>query len=89
MAVLLHIIIALSSMAFTAYMFVRPSERKLQVSIGLIAGTVGTGTLLVVTTRGHILETCLMGLLYIAVTIFGTVAAQRKLATQTVRRGRS
>jgi hypothetical protein len=85
MALLLHIIIAFTSLAFTAYMFFRPSTAKLQASVGLIAGTIGSGTLLVATSSGHILETCIMGLFYVAATIAGTVAAQRKLATQKVR----
>jgi hypothetical protein len=88
MALLLHIISAFTSLVFTAYMFFRPSAAKLQVSVGLIAGTVGTGTLLVVSKPGHILETCIMGLFYLVVTVFGTVAAQRKLAAQNVRSDR-
>lgn len=79
---LLHLVIAFSSLGFTTYLLLRPSERKLQISTGLILGTLGSGSLLVITTPSHLMESCIMGLVYLAVTIAGMVAARQKLAGQ-------
>ena len=85
MALLLHITIAFVSLGFTAYVFFRPSAQKLRVSALLVAGTLGSGTYLLVSKPAHMLETCTMGLLFVGLTTLGTVAARDKLAAQAVR----
>jgi hypothetical protein len=83
MALLLHVVIAILSLVFSAYLYFSPTRAKLRVSYGLMALTVGSGTYLVAASQGHILETCLMGLLYLGLTILGVLAARRKLATSS------
>lgn len=83
--VLLHVIIALSSIAFTTVTFFVPSTRKIQVANGLVAATLASGTYLVWTSHSSIIEACLMGLLYTTGVTCGIYAAQRKLAAVTVR----
>lgn len=85
MILLLHISIALSSLAYTTYLLFQPSNRKLLVSYGLIAGTIASGTYLTITAPSHILEACVMGLLYTAITLFGTVRVRRTLVVQRAR----
>src|ERR1700755_2590582 len=84
MVLITHIIIALSSLIFTTYMYFAPSKRKFTASYVLIALTLASGTYLVVSTHAQILQSCTAGLLYLAVVIFGVVAAYHKLAEQTI-----
>ncbi|MFA5004030.1 MAG: hypothetical protein WC498_02010 [Candidatus Saccharimonadales bacterium] len=85
MLILSHVIIALTSVLFSTYLFFRPSQRKLQASYGLTALTVSSGTYLVVSTHAKILEACLTGLMYLGAVGIATIAAHRKLALQTVK----
>ncbi|MET1032932.1 MAG: hypothetical protein ABWX94_00350 [Candidatus Saccharimonadales bacterium] len=85
MILLLHITIALISVAFTTYLFLRPSATKLYTSYGLMASTLVTGTYLIASTGGHLIEACAMGLIYTGAVSLGIVGARRKLATQKAR----
>lgn len=82
---LLHILIALTSVVFTTYLYFAPTQTKLNASYGLVGLTVATGTLLIVTTGVPILKTCITGLLYVAAMSVVIVMARRKLAVQKVR----
>ena len=82
---LLHIIIALSSVAYTTYLFFAPSQTKFYVSYGLVALTIASGTYLVVSTSTPILKVCTTGLIYIAVVSIGIVAAHRRFARANIR----
>lgn len=80
MILLSHIIIALSSLLFTAVVLIAPSKVKLRISYALVALTIASGTLLVVTSHVRILEVCTMGLFYLAIVSVGLVFAHRRLA---------
>jgi hypothetical protein len=85
--VLIHVIIAVTSMALSSFTFFKPSVQKLMVSYGLIVGTVASGTYLLVTTPSHILQSCMMGLFYLTVVSIVTIATHvkiRKLATEEI-----
>lgn len=86
MILIAHVIIALSSVAFSTYLFFRPSRIKLHVSYGLIAGTLTSGTYLVASTGTHILEACSMGLLYIGVVAVLTASARRDMAVYRAKK---
>jgi predicted amidohydrolase len=77
--VILHVAAALSSIAYTTYLFVRPSAAKLHVTYGLVAATLASGTYLVLSKPVHILQTCMSGLLYIGVILVGIAAARYRL----------
>lgn len=83
--VLLHVIIALSSIAFTTVTFFLPSKHKVNIASGLVAATLISGTYLVVSTHSGLIEACITGLFYTAGVSFGIFAAQRKLAMETSR----
>lgn len=85
MLVLIHVLIALTSLAYTGYLVFNPSKRGVHVSYGLVAATIGSGTVLIVTTKGHMLEACMMGLFYLGLVTFGIISVQRKLAAQEHR----
>ena len=85
MILFIHIASALAGLACATYLFFRPSIAALKTSYGLLAGTLGSGTLLVISTGSHLLEACMMGLVYTGAVSFGIVSARRKLAAQSVR----
>jgi len=87
MIILIHVIFAITSIITASFTFFNPTIKKLIASYGLIVGTVGTGTYLLVTVPSHLLESCIMGIAYLTVIAFATVAAHtrmhaRKLAAQ-------
>ena len=80
MLLLFHVIIALSSVAYTTYLFFSPSKSKLRVSYGLIGLTLASGTYLVLSTHAPMLQSCEAGLFYISIVTVGVAVARRKLA---------
>ena len=86
MILLMHIAIALLSIANTTYLFFAPTRKKLLANYGLIALTLGSGTYLVLSMRTNMLEVCTTGLLYLGVALGGTVAARHKVVQQAVHR---
>jgi hypothetical protein len=83
MILVFHILVALSSVGYTGYAFIAPSERKIRASYALIALTLASGTYLVVSTHAHMLEACMTGLIYLGVVLSGVAAAQYRLARAT------
>lgn len=85
MFLLLHIIIAISSLLFATYLVLAPSRAKLRVSGGLTAATVVSGTWLVLLTGTHLLRTCVTGLLYTGVMFYALAVARNKLVRESAR----
>lgn len=83
MVLLIHILVALASLVYSAYVFFYPSKTKLQVSYGFVGLTILSGTILLISKPGHIIPACLMGLLYLGVSSLGIISARTKLARQT------
>lgn len=84
MLLLAHIIIALSSLIFTGFVFIRPSQKRLYFAYALVALTLITGTYLVVLMPAHLAKSCVSGLIYLAFVSAGIVAARHKLVASTV-----
>lgn len=87
MVILIHIIIALTSVIVASFVFFNPSMRKLITSYGLILGTIASGTYLLVTSPSHILQSCVTGLAYVTIVTVVTIATHvrihaRQLALQ-------
>ena len=80
-----HIIIALSSVAYSTLLFFRPSITKVKITYGMMAFTIATGTYLVVTGPHHILSTCISGLVYVGAVSIGVIYAHQKLAREKIR----
>lgn len=83
--ILIHVVIALSSVIFASVLFARPSQAKVKINYGLIAATVASGTYLIATLHVNMLSTCLSGLTYLSIVAVLSVLAQRKLAHQAVK----
>ena len=77
-----HIIIALTGIGITTVLLLSPSKRKLNLSGLFLAGTLTTGTILVISSSSHMLQSCIMGLLYTAFVVGGIAIAKRKLAKE-------
>lgn len=85
MMILLHILIALSSLAVATGVYFKPSQSAVYVSYGLLTATIATGTVLIISSGSHMLESCLMGLAYCGVVSVLTLKARNKLAAQRIR----
>ena len=84
---LIHIIIAISSIIVASIIFFKPSLKRFYVSYGLIVATVATGTGLLILNPSNILHTCLSGLFYLTVVSIITIASHvraRHLANEEV-----
>ncbi len=85
MVVLVHVLIALLSVGCATYAFLSPSKMKLRVNYLLVAMTLASGTYLLMLKPSHMVQSCMMGLVYIGFVTFTIVAARRKLAKETGR----
>jgi len=88
MLLVTHLVIALSSLLCTTYVFFVPSKGKLIASYALIASTLASGTALVISTHSPMLQSCTSGLFYLAVVSFGVVGARHRLAAAVARNKR-
>ena len=79
MVILIHVIIALTSIVIASLAFFRPTLKKLYVSYGFIIATVASGTYLLVTIPSHILQSCITGLFYLTIVSLATIATHVRL----------
>lgn len=79
MIVMLHVLIALSSLVLTSLSYVFPSKKILRVSYGLVGATLASGLYLVVLEPAHMVQSCTMGVAYLALASVGIFAARRRL----------
>ena len=84
MILLFHIIVAISSLIYTGYVFLFPSKSGLYAAYSLVVLTVGSGTLLLIQNPGSMRQVCTTGLVYLACVSAGIVAARYKLAKMKV-----
>lgn len=82
MLLISHIIIALTGIGITTILLFRPSAKKLNASYIFLAGTLGTGTILVLSTPGHMLQSCVMGIAYTAFVVGGIAVAKRRMTAK-------
>jgi hypothetical protein len=85
MLVLIHVIIATASLVFSGSTALFPSEIKLRASYFLTGATVATGTLLVISETAHMLQTCLIGLTYLAAILLTTITTRQRLAKAKIQ----
>jgi len=85
MILLIHILIAVTSIAIASVTFFKPTIKRIGTSYGFIVATVASGTLLIVVNSADILHTCISGLTYLTIVTLVTIATHvrvRKLATE-------
>jgi hypothetical protein len=79
MIVMLHVLIALTSIGLTTFAYLAPTRLKLRMAYGLVALTLVSGFYLVASEPAHMLQSCMSGVAYIGVVSVGIVAVRRKL----------
>lgn len=79
MLLILHILVALTSVAAATYAFVGPSKTKLNASYTLVALTITSGTYLVFSAGTSLRHACASGLAYLAAVTVVLISARRKL----------
>ena len=79
MILLIHVLIALSSIVYTTYLFIFPVLSRFRVAYMLIGSTLITGTFLVISTHSNLLQACTTGLAYLGVVSFGIAVARKRL----------
>lgn len=80
MILILHIVIALASIAYTTYLWASPSKAKFKASYVLVGLTLASGIALVVVSPAAMIQACMSGLLYTALVSAGIASAQGKFA---------
>jgi hypothetical protein len=83
MIVLLHVTVALLSVAFATVVYIKPSKNKFYFSYVLVALTIISGTFLIIKSPSHMVQSCIMGIAYVGVVLATLVLAKKKLARQT------
>ena len=80
MMLILHIAIAITSLATSGMAALRPSRAFVNTSYMTIAATLGTGTYLVFRHPGHLASACLSGLLFLGLSLAMLAQARRGLS---------
>lgn len=78
MVLLLHITIAIISIVVAGILIVRPSHSLIKVELGLTAGTIMSGVILVL-QGASLLHLCMSGLLFTSLSTTAVVVANRRL----------
>jgi len=78
----LHVFIALLSVIVSGLTYARPARKHFNVSYALVAGTLLTGTILVLQSPSHLGMACMSGLVYLAFVGAMLVAARAKATEQ-------
>lgn len=79
---IIHIIFALSSVFYTSYLYFKPRADLFRPAYLIIGGTLGSGTVLVVSSGSPLRGACVSGLAYLSAVSIGLVLASRKLRLQ-------
>ena len=85
MVVILHVLMALTSMAWTTFLLFAPTKQRFYISYALIGLTFVSGTYLVISTHAGLLRSCITGLTYLAIVAAGVLLARYRFARQEAR----
>lgn len=78
MILLTHIVIAIISLIIAVALFVRPSQTLVKLELGLIAGTLISGTALLF-LGASLLHLCVSGLLFTSLSVAAVVVSVRRM----------
>jgi hypothetical protein len=82
MILVAHIIVAITSVVFTAFTALYPTQTKFRFSGWLIALMFLSGTALVILKDVSLVHACAMGLIYLGIMLSAMTVIHRKLALQ-------
>lgn len=80
MTLVIHIIIALSSIVFTTFLLLRPTRAKLYGSYFLVGATLASGIYLTILNPASMLRTCTTGLVYVVLVTAGIAIAHKRMS---------
>lgn len=83
MTLVIHIITAIASLVWTGIVYFYPSKPRLNVAYGLAAAMLVSGFSLILSKPAHMTQTCLEGLVFLAIISYGIIATRQKLAAVT------
>lgn len=78
MVLLLHIIVALTSIIYAMYLYIAPTKTKFRLSYILVALTLASGAYLAVLNPSHMARASITGLIYISIVICAIASARSK-----------
>ena len=78
MITLIHIVIALASIAYLTALMIRPQKRSFKVSVISVAATLASGILLVVINPSAMLHVCMSGTVYMIVALAALAFARHQ-----------
>ena len=87
MVILLHVAIAILSVAFTTFSAFFPSKFKLNAIYVLTALTLGSGTFLIFSNHTNMTRLCLMAILYIGFTVAGVFVIKKRVSHPIAAKG--
>ena len=82
MILLSHIIIAMTSIVAATLLFFSPSDFKFKANYLLLGATLTSGAYLVISSGTHLVESCILGLVYLGAVSFALVSARIRFARQ-------
>lgn len=80
MIIALHVTAALASLSLASAAYFRPSQIVLRAARLATLAMLGSGTMLVMNSRAHLLKSCVLGLALLTIVSLQLVLAKRKLA---------
>lgn len=84
MVLMFHILTAFGSIIVAGAAYFGPTHARLRTAYALTITMLLSGTYLVLHNRAHLLQGCVMGLIFLSIVSVELVAARRKLARETV-----
>jgi hypothetical protein len=85
MFLVLHVVIALLSIAYTLYLLFSPSNKGVRLASWLVGLTLASGTMMVISLRTGLIRACFTGLIYLGLNTLGIGIARRKLEASEIQ----
>lgn len=85
MILLLHVVIAMSTVGFSGITLIKPTKTKLYFSYSLIITTFLTGGYLVILSPAHLVSSCIIGLVFLGVVGSMLITASKRLVSVGVK----
>lgn len=79
MALLIHVSLALFSLGYVTYLFVRPSAARIGIGLALTGLTLASGVYLAIVQPGQLGRVCLSGIVYLAIMLYVINLSSRRL----------
>ncbi len=79
MIIIVHVIIAILSILWTTYGYIRPTRTNIRASYALVVLVFVSGFYMVWSEPAQMIRACMSGLAYLGVVLLGIMATRRKL----------